>query len=174
MVNILLERAENEILAAEVLKKMSEDESSKKLFKFTKEKTFYSSVISHSYYGIFYSAKALLLTKNIKTAAPDVHKKTFEEFKENFVDTGVLDVEFLEIYKKMIVRADSLLEIFKDEKWKRGNFTYNTIPQANKEPAEDSLKNSKFFFSNISKVIKNIEYKENMKNENITGETKKR
>lgn len=60
----------------------------------------------------------------------------------------------LEIYKKMVVRADELLEIFKDEKWKRGNFTYNTIPQANKEPAEDSLKNAKQFLSNISKVIK--------------------
>ena len=60
----------------------------------------------------------------------------------------------IEIYKKMIVRADELLEIFKDEKWKRGHFTYQTIPQANKEPAEDSLKNSKFFVSNIMKVIK--------------------
>lgn len=166
MVNTLLERAENEILAAEILKSMSEEEESKKLFEFTKDKTFYSSVIGHSYYGIFYSTKALLLTKNIKTTTPEVHKKTFEEFKKNFVDTGILDVEFLEIYKKMVVRADALLEIFKDEKWKRGNFTYNTIPQANKEPAEDSLKNSKFFFSNISKVIKNLESKENEKIEN--------
>ena len=54
----------------------------------------------------------------------------------------------------MIVRADGLLGIFKNEKWKRGHYTYKTIPQANKEPAQDSLINSKFFVSNIMKVIK--------------------
>jgi len=46
------------------------------------------------------------------------------------------------------------LGIFRKEKRKRVEFTYQTIPQANKEPAEDSLKNSKFFVSNIMKVIK--------------------
>ncbi len=118
--------------------------------------TFYSSVISHSYYAIFYSAKAILLTKNIRTCAPEIHKKTFEEFKENFVDTGTLDMKLLEIYREMVIQADELLEIFKFEKWKRGNFTYNTIPQANKEPAENSLKNSKLFVSNIAKVIQKL------------------
>jgi len=83
-----------------------------------------------------------------------VHKKTFEEFKKNFVDTGILDVSFLKIYNKMIVRADELLQIFKEEKWKRGHFTYQTIPQANKEPAEESLRNTKTFVSNIIKVVK--------------------
>ncbi|HLD00807.1 MAG TPA: hypothetical protein VJC39_03620, partial [Candidatus Nanoarchaeia archaeon] len=102
----------------------------------------------------FYAAKALLLTKKIDTKAPEVHKKTFEEFKKNFVDTNELDINFLKIYRKMIVRADELLQIFKDEKWKRGHFTYQTIPQANKEPAEDSLKNAKFFVSNIMRVVK--------------------
>ena len=71
-------------------------------------------------------------TKNIKTTAPEVHKKTYEAFKEQFVDSGVLDIELLNIYKKMIIRADELLQIFKDEKWKRGHFTYQTISQANK------------------------------------------
>ena len=95
----------------------------------------------------------MLLTKRIRTISPEIHKKTFDAFKKEFVDTGVLDVNLLEIYKKAIIRADVLLEIFRDEKWKRGNFTYNTIPQANKEPAEDSLKNSKHFVANITKVI---------------------
>jgi hypothetical protein len=55
----------------------------------------------------------------------------------------------------MIVMVDELLQIFKDEKWKRGNFTYQTIPQANKEPADDSLKNAKFYVSNIMKFVNN-------------------
>ena len=155
-VEIFLERTKNELAVAELLKRVTEEANTKRNFSIDENMTFYSSVISHSYYAIFYSAKAILLTKNIKTSAPEIHKNTFEEFKINFVDTGILDVRLLEIYKKMVVRADELLEIFKDEKWKRGNFTYNTIPQANKEPAEDSLKNAKLFISNIIKIIERI------------------
>ncbi|MFH1127534.1 MAG: HEPN domain-containing protein [archaeon] len=154
MVEIFLERADNEIHAAESLKKLSEDLNSKKEFELSVDVTFYSSVISHSYYAIFYAAKAILLSKGIKTSSPDIHKNTFEEFEKHFVKTGVLDTKLLEIYRKMVVRADDLLEIFRDEKWKRGTFTYRTIPQANKEPAEDSIRNAKFFVSNIANVIK--------------------
>lgn len=156
MIRIFLERADNEIFVAESLKKLSENQELKNELELPNKITFYSSVISHAYYAIFYSAKAILLTNNIKTASPEVHKKTFDEFKINFVDNGIIDVKLFEIYKKMVVRADELLEIFKDEKWKRGNFTYNTIPQANKEPAEDSLKNAKLFVSNILKIVQNM------------------
>lgn len=154
LIEIYLDRASNEIMAAESLKRLSENNDEKINFSLPDDVSFYSSVISHSYYAIFYATKALLLTKGIATKSPEVHKKTFEEFRKKFVDTKELDVSLLKIYKKMIVRADKLLEIFKDEKWKRGHFTYHTIPQANKVPAEDSLKNSKFFISNIMKVIK--------------------
>jgi len=154
VIEIYLDRANNEIMAAKSLKRLSEKEKDKISFELPEDTSFYSSVISHSYYAIFYAAKALLLTKGIKTKAPEVHKKTFEIFKEEFVDTNELDVKLLKIYKKMIVRADELLEIFKGEKWKRGHFTYQTIPQANKEPAEDSLKNSIFFVSNVMKVVR--------------------
>ena len=156
MVEIFLDRADNEIHAAESLKKLSEDLNSKKEFELNENVTFYSSVISHSYYAIFYAAKAILLANGIKTSSPDIHKKTFEEFETHFVNTGVLDTKLLEIYQHMVVRADDLLEIFRDKKWKRGTFTYRTIPQANKEPAEDSIRNAKFFVSNIANVIKKI------------------
>lgn len=156
LVEIFLDRADNEIHAAESLKKLSEDIKSKKEFELNEDVTFYSSVISHSYYAIFYAAKAILLVKGIKTTSPEIHKKTFEEFEKHLVNTGTLDVKLLEIYQKMVVRADELLEIFRDEKWKRGTFTYRTIPQANKEPAEDSVRNAKLFVSNISNVIKNM------------------
>ena len=152
-INDFLKRANNEIILAEKIKIITEDADIKSTLNVPDDMTFYSSVISHSYYGIFYAAKALLLTKGIRTTSPEIHKKTFDAFKKEFVDTGMLDVSLLEIYKKAIIRADVLLEIFRDEKWKRGNFTYNTIPQANKEPAEDSLKNSKHFIANITKVI---------------------
>jgi|SRR3989344_4857629 len=152
-VSLLIERADTELLLAEKIKILTEDDKIKELLRIKREKTFYSSVISHAYYSIFYSAKAILLVKGIVTSSPDIHKKTFEAFKKELVDTGILDVKLLEIYKKLVIRADALLEIFKGEKWKRGNFTYNSIPQANKEPAEDSLANAKLFVSNIIKII---------------------
>jgi len=157
MVEIFVERANNEILAAESLKRLSEEAKAKEDFYLSSDTTFYSSVISHSYYAIFYAAKAILLTKNVKTSGPEIHKKTLEEFRTKLVDTGLLDMKLFEIYHKMVVRADDLLHIFTGEKWKRGNFTYNTIPQANKEPAEDSLKNAKIFVSNIIKAIRTNE-----------------
>jgi len=153
MISVYLKRAENEVLIAGKLNEMSESDKVRTFMEIPQEMTFYSAVISHAYYSIFYSAKAILLTKKIKTASPEVHRKTFDAFKEQFVDTGILDVKLLEIYKKMVVRADELLEIFREEKQKRGDFTYKTIPQANQAPAEDSLKNSKTFLSNIKKVI---------------------
>lgn len=154
LAEIYLDRADNELLAAGSLKRLSEEPEAKQEFELPEGVTFYSSVISHAYYAIFYSAKSMLLTKGVKTSAPDVHKKTFDAFKEHFVDTGALDLKLLEIYRRIVIRADDLLEIFRDEKWKRGNFTYNTIPQANREAAEDSLKNSKVFVSNINKAVR--------------------
>lgn len=151
-VKIYFQRADTEILAAQSLKHLSEHKEDKTRFNLPEKTTFYSGVISHAYYAIFYSAKALLLTKNIKTTAPEVHKKTFDQFKKTFVDTGILDVKLLTIYSKMIVRADDLLSIFRQEKKKRGLYTYKTIPQANKQPAEDSLNNARLFVSNVMKT----------------------
>lgn len=153
LIEIYLDRANNELLSAEVLKRITEQEADKINFELPEDISFYSAVISHSYYAIFYAAKSLLLSVGIETKSPEIHKKTFEAFKARFVDTNELDVKLLKIYKKMLIRADELLEIFKEEKWKRGHFTYQTIPQANKDPAEESIKHSKLFVSNIFKIL---------------------
>lgn len=163
MVKILLQRARSEIVAAQLLFDVSDSKEKKESFQIEETMTFYSATISHAYYSIFYAAKAILMTKNIKTEAPEVHKKTYETFKENFVDSGILDVYLLTIYKKMIIKADQLLQIFKDEKWKRGNFTYQTIPHANKEPAKQSLDNAKSFLKNITIVVEKQEEEEKKK-----------
>lgn len=147
-----LERASNELRLASILKNLSESEEKVK-FGAEKEDTFYSSVISHSYYAIFYSAKAILLTKRIKTDLPSVHKKTLEEFKKHFVDSGVLDVELFKIYNEMIIKADELLGLFEQEKKKRGQFIYKTLPQANIEPAQESINNAKKFVSHIKMIV---------------------
>ena len=122
-------------------------------FKVNEDSTFYSGTISHSYYSIFYCVKAMLLTKNIETDAPEIHKKTLEKFKEIFIDTGLLDTKLLIIYQTMIVRAEALLEMYKAEKRKGGDFTYNTIPQANRNPAEESIKHAKEFFKHCDAYL---------------------
>ena len=118
------------------------------VFKIEQPETYYSSVISHAYYYIFYSAKAYLAKKGIKTETPEEHKKTFEEFKK-LVLRGVIDKELLKIYEDIIVKADTLLGIFKTEKKKRGTFTYQKLSQANLEPARESIENAKIFFKHI-------------------------
>jgi len=149
---IYLQRAENELTLARMIMKLSlEPKIQEDVFKVPSISTYFSSVISNSYYSIFYSAKAYLLKKEIKTKSPEEHKKTFIEFKA-FVDKGVLDVELLKIYESIMMKADTLLGIFKLEKSKRGKFTYKTIPQANKEPAEESIKHATTFFKNIFNI----------------------
>ena len=51
------------------------------------------------------------------------------------------------------VRATDLLNIMKVEKKKRGDFTYETAPQANKDSAEESLTNANLFVSHIRMFI---------------------
>ena len=152
---LYLQRAENELVAAQMLFEVSNNPKlQKEQFKLEKDFTFYSTVIGHSYYSIFYSAKAMLIKTSIKTEAPEVHNKTLEAFEKYLVNTGKLDMELLKIYQKMVVRADALLGIFSMEKRKRGEFTYQKLPQANKEPARESLSNASFFFKNINKILR--------------------
>jgi uncharacterized protein (UPF0332 family) len=107
-------------------------------------------VISHAYFSIFYSAKAYLISKGIKTSAPEEHKKTYEEFKR-LVDEKIVDRELLELYDDAIMKAESLLEIFHSEKKKRGHFTYNVQSEANKPYAEKSVANAKKIHNNYQK-----------------------
>jgi len=148
---IYIKRAQNEVNLSKIIMKISEDDNLQKdVFKMPKD-TYYSAVISHAYYSIFYMAKAYLIIKNIKVKAPQEHKKVYEEFKK-LVEQGLVDVELLKIYRQIIMRAETLLEIFQIEKSKRGRFTYKTLPQANIEPARESIKNSETFFKHLNNL----------------------
>ena len=145
MFKLYLKRAQNELNLSTIIMKISDDrEMQVSVFRIP-EDTYYSAAISHAYYCIFYAANAYLLTKGVKTKAPEEHKKTFEEFGK-LVERGIVDVELLRIYEKMLIKADALLTIFELEKGKRGRFTYKTLPQANREPAKESIENAQTFF----------------------------
>jgi uncharacterized protein (UPF0332 family) len=151
---IYLARAQNELNLSMMVLRISDDKKMQVEIFAMKEDTYYSAVISHAYYSIFYAAKAYLLLKGIKTSAPEEHKKTFEEFSK-LVNKGTVDIELLRIYQNMLIRADTLLHIFELEKGKRGKFTYRRIPQANQEPAHESIRNAKTFFNNIYRLCEN-------------------
>lgn len=153
LIKLYLERAENEISLAETLFRISSENLLKENLNLPKNGTFYSAVISHSYYAIFYCAKAILLSKEIKTKSPYEHRKTYSEFKK-LVDSGFINKTLFDIYEIESVKAENLLEIFFSEKKKRGKFTYHKLPQANKEPAKESLGNALLFFKNINVIIK--------------------
>lgn len=148
---IYLARAENELNLSLMIQKISDNKDLQISTFGMKEDTYYSATISHAYYSIFYGAKAYLLTKGIKTEAPEEHRKTFLEFSK-LVDAGIIDVELLNVYRNIMVRADTLLHIFAMEKGKRGDFTYKRIPQANQEPAQESIKNAQFFVKSIFRL----------------------
>ena len=150
---LYIHRAENEIKLTEIIFAVSEDPNiQKETFKVNDPETYFSAVIAHSYYSIFYGAKAYLAKKGIKVSAPEEHKKAFDEFKK-FAESGELDVELLKIYQEALVRAEYLLGIFKEEKKKRGEFTYRTMPQANKEPAKESIEHAKIFYKHIFAIL---------------------
>jgi len=153
-VRLYLQRSENELRLARAIFLLSGNEKTKTELEANPNDTFYSATITHSYYSIFYCTKALLLIRGIDTKAPEVHRKTYDLFKEEFIDSGELDLSLFEIYKESIIRANELLNIFSDEKWKRGQFTYQTIAQANIGPARESVENARTFIQHISEVIK--------------------
>ncbi len=75
------ERAKNELNLAKAIFRISTDKKIKLEFELKESSTFFSNVISNAYYCIFYSAKAILKSKNIATDPPYEHKKTLEEFE---------------------------------------------------------------------------------------------
>ncbi|MBS3098688.1 hypothetical protein J4462_00590 [Candidatus Pacearchaeota archaeon] len=89
---------------------------------------------------------------SIITSVPEGHKKTLEEF-EKFTNSGEIDKTLLEIYREEVIKAEELLGIFIKEKAKRGKFTYRLLPQANLEPAKESMENAEKFFKNINLII---------------------
>lgn len=159
-VSLLIDRAENELVAARVLKQVSGEDKIKKILQIDLPFTFYSSVISHSYYAIFYSAKAYLASKKIELLSEQgLHQQVYFKFRK-LVQQGIIDEEMLSIYEDLKIKAESLLEIFDSEREKRKTFTYMTIPQANQAPAEDSIKNAEFFVSHIKEFVREKDKKE--------------
>mgnify|MGYP001567241458 CR=1 FL=1 len=150
-VKLYLERAENKIIIAKASFEISLDNNKKEQLGIPINQTFFNDVISHAYYAIFYSAKAYLISKEIKTKAPEEHKKTYEEFKK--IIASKLNNQLVDIYDTETTKAEVLLNIFFTEKRKRGRFTYNIKSEANIPYARESIDNAVKFVSIIKNII---------------------
>lgn len=152
-VKLLMERANNAIIACKALNKLSNGGEEAISLQIPEGTTFYSLVISQSYYSIFYSAKAYLSFKEIPIGSKQgQHQIVYFKFKD-LVKKKVIDAELLKIYEEAKVKAEYLLEIMTEERDKRTKFTYEIHSEGNKEPAQQSLDNAQFFFNHIKQFI---------------------
>ena len=152
-VDLYLKRAEDKVLLAKTVFEISTNIEAKKFLGIAQDKTFFNDIISLSYYSIFYSAKAYLISKGIKTSPPEEHKKTYEEFAK-FVGIGMLDKELMDIYENAALEAETLLNIFFLGKRNRGKFTYNVNSNANLPFAKDSIESAKKFTRTLTTIVK--------------------
>ncbi len=120
-VESLMERAEKYLRSAKILLEEGDYESS----------------VSRSYYAMFYSAQAVLLTKNLSFSS---HKGVISAFGEHFIKTGILPKEM----------GRELNRAF--EKRQIGDYEYTFV--ISKKEAEEILENGKKFVERIIQYLK--------------------
>jgi len=119
--NSLIERAKRYLKSAEILLEEGDYESS----------------VSRTYYAMFYSAQAMLLTKNLSFSP---HKGVISAFGEHFVKTGIFQKEM----------GRELNKAF--EKRQIGDYEYTFV--ITKMEVEEVLKNGEEFVEKIAQQLK--------------------
>lgn len=146
-------KAVNDLLLAEGVLKISTDAKIKDMLNYPDDATFFDWVIVCSYYSIFHAAQALLGIKKIKITGR-LHYATLIAFAKHFIVNNELAEELYLIYEDAETKARDLLEIFEEEKRKRGLFQYHRLSKSNLHPAKKSLENARTFLNAIQEVLK--------------------
>ncbi len=120
-ISSLIERAKRYLKSAEILLEEGDYESS----------------VSRTYYAMFYSAQAMLLTKNLSFSS---HKGVISAFGEQFVKTGIFPKEM----------GKELNKAF--EKRQIGDYEYTFVIA--KMEAEEILENGEKFIEKIAQHLK--------------------
>ena len=100
----------------------------------------FESAVSRTYYAMFYSAQAMLLTKNLSSSS---HKGVISTFGIHFVKTGIFPKEM----------GRELNRAF--EKRQIGDYTFNTV--ITRAEAEQILANGKNFCANVARYLQTHE-----------------
>jgi hypothetical protein len=123
-VETLIERAERYLKSAEILVNDGD----------------FESAVSRTYYAMFYSAQAMLLTKNLSFSS---HKGVITKFGEHFIKTGVFSKDM----GRELNRAFAKRQI--------GDYTHAFV--ISEDEANQLLKNGKDFVAEITQYLKENE-----------------
>lgn len=120
-------------------------------------------VVNASYYSMFYMARALLESEDVKIKTDlSIHAVTFDAVIYYFYLTGKLQKEFLEDFIEAKEdaaeilgkqKADELMEEYFFEKKKRGTFTYDMGTVLVKSKAKTSLERAQKFRREVKRII---------------------
>lgn len=146
------DKAVNDLALAKGLLKISTDENVKDSLGYPKNVTFFDWVIVSSYYSIFHATQALLGAKNIKIRTR-MHYATLIAFAKHFIINGELSDELFLVYEDAERKATELLDIFEEEKSKRGLFQYHRLSKNNISPAKESVHNAEIFLEAVQEVL---------------------
>lgn len=143
----------NDLRLAEGLLKISTDQKIKEALGYPDDATFFDWVVVCSYYSIFHATQALLGIKRVKIVKR-LHNATLIAFAKHFIINNELAEELFLIYENAEAKAAELLDIFEEEKQKRGLFQYHRLSRHNIKPAGESIDNAKIFLQAIQEVLK--------------------
>ena len=146
-------KAVNDLSLAQGLLKISTDIKVKDALEYPNNTTFFDWVIVASYFSIFHATHALLGLKKIKITSR-LHYATLIVFGKHFIINSELAEELFLIFEDAESKAHELLEIFEEEKGKRGLFQYHRLSKNNLEPAQKSIDNATTFLDAIQEVLK--------------------
>jgi len=117
----LIQRAKRYLKSAEILLKEGD----------------YESTVSRTYYAMFYSAQAMLLTKNLSYSS---HGGVISAFGQHFIKTGVFPKEMGREFNRAF------------EKRQLGDYEYTFV--ISKAEAEELLENGKNFVKRVIRFLK--------------------
>ena len=146
------QKATNDLSLAKGLLKISMDSKIKETLGYSENTTFFDWIIVCSYYSIFHATQALLGLRKVKVV-DRLHHATLIAFAEHFILNNELAEELFLIYEDSETKASELLEIFEEEKGKRGMFQYHRLSRNNLEPAKKSIENAKKLLEAVQEVL---------------------
>lgn len=158
LIGLMVKKANNNLKFAKVALKISDNTGAKEVLGLNEYDSFYDWVIITSYYAMFHIAHALLATKEIKIGKIGVHEATLYALAKYFIINKELEDELFLIYEDAEAKAEELFNSLSDEREKRGQFTYERLPKANRIPAEESIKNASQFVRDIETILKKRGY----------------
>ncbi len=154
LISLMVKKANNNLKFAKTTLALCENNEVKDSLGLQEKDSFYDWVIVVAYYAMFHITQALLATKKIKITNIRVHEATLYAFAHNFILTKELEDELFFTYEDAEAKAEELFTSLSEERRKRGKFTYERLPQANKEPAEESITHATEFVREIETILK--------------------